>query len=270
MSQLPPSQLPPNQSDATISQSDVKPLTLRDAAVVEASAPSFYSAKRLAAAWSVTVQTVTSYVKLGMPVAAFNPNRLFDREACQAWRDLNKPARGHGGTRARAGRKLASVPENAAQDPMTKLGSVGESITKAKDDTGAILAMLSMSPSELLQLVGNEEEIAKRLSPTGTKRFLDLVRGAFERHKLDLLVGTVVEKDKVRSAFGQHMRAVRANLDGMPALAEARVRDLLGLTHEQAALVRAEIAAIVRSVQRAIAADPLGETTLDLKLAEAV
>lgn len=234
--------------------------------------PAFVTAEKLAAAFGVTIQTVGNYVRAGMPVASKEPRR-FDAVVCKVWRDQYRPQRGHGGKRDGSGKKPAfdasTVPNGAADDPVTRPGSVGEDLTTGKDDTKEIVAMLSKSPAELLELVGNDEELRKRLSPSGTKRFLDLVRGSHERHKLDLLLGETVKKDSVREVVGRHLMAVRSNLEGLPATGSAKLADALGLTPEQSAIVRNELGVLVRAIQRSIAANPLEESAIAGKIGNA-
>lgn len=233
-----------------------------------AKAPPFVTAKKLAEVFGVTVQTVGDYVARGMIPAVKKPRRLFDVAECEKWRAVNVPARGHGGKRGGAGKKPKLAPENtptnAADDPATGPGSLGESIKQAIAEVRDIGDLASGTPAAIQELITNG-----KLTAVEAKRMLDIIRAAKEKTDLDLKLGTLVERDKVRSAFGQHLRAVRMNLDGLPAAAESRIRDLLKLTPEQAAMVRNELAVLVRAVERTIAANPLEENAVAGKLGNA-
>lgn len=229
--------------------------------------PAFITAEKLAAAFGVTIQTIGNYVRAGMPVASKEPRR-FDLAVCKVWRDQYRPQRGHGGKRDGSGKKPAfdasTVPTNAADDPVTASGSIGENLNAAVGEAVLANVLASESAAKILENYNNGE-----ITPTKAKILLDTLRAAKERVELDTKCGTLVEKDKVRAAFGQHLRAVRMNLDGLPATAESRIRDLLKLTPEQAALVRNDLAAIVRAVERSIAGNPLEEPAVAGKIGNA-
>lgn len=206
------------------------------------------SSSGLCKALDVTRMAVSKWVADGMPVAGKTEkgNPLFDIDVCRAWRADWKPRHGRGssgGKRPGSGRKSKAAREEADSGSTV----VPSTIAAAVQD-----GSLSLESAEAILRNWTEG----RIVPAVAKTLIDTFAAALARLKLDTELGKLVQKDIVRTEFGEHLRSVRVNLEGLPSIAQDRIRDLLKLTDPQAALVRAELEKIVRAVMRTIAERP--------------
>jgi phage terminase Nu1 subunit (DNA packaging protein) len=200
----------------------------------------------LSLALDVTRMAVSKWVADGMPIAGRTEkgHPRFDVDACRAWRLAWKPGRdGRGGKRPGSGRKsIADLAEAENESPV-----VPNTIAAAVQD-----GSLSLESADAILRNWTEGRIA----PSVAKTLIDTFSAALSRLKLDTELGKLVQKDVVRTEFGEHLRSVRVNLEGLPSMAQDRVRDVLKLTDAHAALVRFELEKIVRAVMRTIAEQP--------------
>ena len=204
--------------------------------------PAYLSATELGKAMNVSKMAVSKYVAAGMPIAGMSERntRLFDLAACQRWKADNYVPDGR--EAKRGGRK----PKDAA-DPDPAGSEVAETIADA-----IIEGELSLDSADAIL----KNWATGKVVPAKARSLFDTVKAARERVKLDEEMGLLVRKDDVRTEFGEHLRSVRVNFESLPNIAQLRIRDILKLTDAQAALVRAELEKIVRSVLRGIAATP--------------
>ncbi|HQX80401.1 MAG TPA: hypothetical protein PKW63_01525 [Vicinamibacterales bacterium] len=206
------------------------------------------SAPQLAKAMNITTMAVGKYVASGMPVAALSGmgKRRFDLAACTQWRADS--VKDYGSNQIKKGGRKPRPPK----DGTAKEDQAPESVVPDTVADALLSGDLSLDSAESILKNWSTGKVV----PAKAKALFDTVKAARERVRLDEEMGLLVRKEDVRTEFGEHLRAVRVNFEGLPNVAYARIRDVLKLTDAQAAQVRAELERIVRSVMRGIAESP--------------